>query len=78
MTIAKIRDRASAALSEAGYAPGSWTWIKGPNRLVLSVRGQLCTVDLPGGMGRAKLERAIGYLQGLAEGARILDRTQAA
>ena len=77
MKISDIRDLASAALSKAGYAPGSWTWIKGPNRLVLSVRGQLCTVDLPGGMGRAKLERALGYLEGLAEGARILDRAAA-
>jgi hypothetical protein len=34
-------------------------------------------VKLPGGMARAKLERAIGYLQGLAEGARIKETTSA-
>ena len=77
MPIAKIRDVASAALSEAGYAAGTWAWIDGPNRLIQSVRGQLCTVKLPGGMARAKLERAIGYLQGLAEGARIKETTSA-
>lgn len=74
VTISKIRECATAALSEAGYKAGSWTWIAGPNRLVLSVHGQVCTVALPGGIARAKLERAIGYLQGLAEGARILER----
>lgn len=78
MTVQRIRDLASAALSEAGYSAGSWVWVDGPNRLVLSVKGQLCTVKMPGGMARARLERAIGYLQGLAEGARILDRAATA
>jgi hypothetical protein len=75
--IDKLRADTENALKEAGYQAGSWTWVEGPNRLVLSVRGQLCTVKLPGGMGRHKWERAIGYLQGLAEGARILDRVTA-
>lgn len=49
-------------------------WIDAPNVLVLSVRGQVCKVDLPGGMSRVRFERAIGYLMGLAEGARIHER----
>lgn len=74
MQVARIREEATKALAEAGYEAGAAMWIDGPNRLVLSVRGQLCKVDLPGGMRRAKFERAVGYLMGLAEGARILDK----
>lgn len=77
MTVAGIRAKTATALAESGYQTGTWTWVSGPNRLVLSVRGQLCTVAMPGGMGKARWERCIGYLQGLAEGARIRDATAA-
>jgi hypothetical protein len=74
LTVDKIRSEAVKALEEAGYQPGSFMWIDAPNVLVLSVRGQVCKVDLPGGMSRVRFERAIGYLMGLAEGARIHER----
>lgn len=78
MTIVRIRAGAAAALQEAGYRTGSYMWIDKPNVLVLAVRGQICKVGLPGGMSRAQFERAIGYLMGLAEGARMHEGAQGA
>jgi hypothetical protein len=77
LTVQKIRTEAAKSLKEAGYRDGSWIWLDGPNRLILTFRGAVCIVKMPGGLGRAEFARVVGYLQGLAEGARILERAAA-
>ena len=63
MTRKDIRLATQDALRAAGFPTGSYAWIDKPNRLVVSVGGQIKIITL-GGMSKSKLERTLGRIEG--------------
>lgn len=62
MRIAKLRAQTEVALEAAGFSRHSFVWVDNPNRLIVSVAGRVRVVEL--GYGAAKMQRALGRIEG--------------
>lgn len=53
-------------LAAMGWPPKSYAWVA-PSKLVLTVKGELKVLTLHANMGAKKINRALGYLHGMAD-----------
>jgi hypothetical protein len=66
MTRQAFRSMIEGELSQMGWPPKSFLWAD-RSRLVLIVSGNLREVPMHAGMGKAKLNRALGRIEGWAD-----------
>jgi hypothetical protein len=53
-------------LAAMGWPPKSYAWVA-PTKLVVTVKGEIKVLTLRANMGAKKLNRALGYLHGMAD-----------
>lgn len=66
MTREAFRALVNDELQSMGWPPKSYAWAA-PGKLALVVNGQLRIMKLHANMGHKKLNRALGYLHGMAD-----------